>query len=126
MSDTPEITENPQPVRRRGAQPGNQNAFRHGFYALNLNDHPAADFTETEMRNLLGEVAMLKDYMYKLYQQNFDSTDSLEILETLRALTLAGISMARMLQIYSHIRISSSPLNMSELLKPYKTLLDEI
>ena len=121
MSENPmtDITPaQPEPAKKRGAPVGNHNAFRHGFYARDLGaeDHPP--YNEADMRNLLGEAAMLKDYMYKLYQSNIDSTDSVVISDTLRALSLAGLSLARVLQVHSNIRIRTrnSPSTLNELL----------
>ena len=50
-----------KPQKRRGAPNGNKNRLRHGFYAKNLGMASPANFDEREMRNLLGEAAMLKD-----------------------------------------------------------------
>jgi hypothetical protein len=94
--------------RKRGGQPGNQNALRHGFYAANLGQISPRQYDENEMRNLLGQAAMLKDYMYKLYTTNAESTDSDTIIESLRALALAGISIARVLQAHNDLRIYGS------------------
>lgn len=93
------------PAKKKGAQPGNSNALRHGFYARNLGNFPLSKYSEGEMRNLLGEAAMLKDYMYFLYNINLDSTDSAALSDTLRALAMAGMALARLLQVHNRIRI---------------------
>lgn len=94
--------------RRRGGQPGNTNALRHGFYARDLGKISPSQYSEAEMRNLLGEAAMLKDYMYFIYKCNLDSTDSAVLSETLRALALAGMSLSRLLQVHNNIRVVAS------------------
>jgi hypothetical protein len=104
MTDT---TTNPSP-RHRGAPLGNHNALRHGFYAKNLGQSSPAQYSEPLMRNLLGEAAMLKDYMYNLYCKNLESDDPAVIADTLRILSLAGISLSRILQTHSNIRVYSS------------------
>jgi len=91
--------------KKPGGQPGNSNALRHGFYARNLGSFSPRLYPEAEMRNLLGEAAMLKDYMYFLYNCNVESTNSAVLAETLRALALAGMSLARLLQVHKHIRM---------------------
>lgn len=93
---------------RRGGQPGNRNALRHGFYAKNLGMSSPSKLNEYEMRNLLGEAAMLKDYMYILYNRNLEICDSTVLAETLRALSLASMALARLLQVHSDIRIVRS------------------
>ncbi len=120
--------QNPEPEaaeekRRRGAQPGNINALRHGFYARNLGMMSPSQYSEKEMRNLLGEAAMLKDYMFILYNKNIESTDSAVLSETLRALSMAGISLARVLMVYDHIRLLSDHSNNDV---PLSTLLKEL
>jgi hypothetical protein len=102
MSDTTIISKS---GKHRGGQPGNTNALRHGFYAANLGQASPRQYNEVEMRNLLGEVAMLKDYMYRLYTCNLQSTDSPTLAETLRALSLAGMALARVLQVHNDILI---------------------
>jgi hypothetical protein len=102
MSDTPVISRSNQ---HSGAPIGNTNALRHGFYAKNLGGISPRQLDEAEMRNLLGEVAMLKDYMYTIYIKNLDSTDNATLIDTLHALSLAGLSLARLLQVHNDIRI---------------------
>ena len=106
----PEPNPQPQPVifkppARRGAPLGNQNAVSHGFYARNLNVSPPSKLDEFEMRNLMGEVGMIKDYMYRLYCQNIESTDPEILANTLRALSLGGMAISRMLLVHSRVRL---------------------
>ena len=105
MSDQPQII----PAKKgRGAPIGNKNAFRHGFYAKNLGIVPPSKLDEVELRNLLGEAAMIKDYMFILYNCNLEIRDSAVLADTLRALSLAGMALARLLQVHGHIRVPSS------------------
>ena len=93
---------------KRGGQPCNRNAFKHGYYARNLGLISPTKLDEIELRNLLGEAAMLKDYMYILYNCNLAVRDSAVLADTLRGLALAGMALARMLQVHNHIRILPS------------------
>lgn len=92
----------------RGAPNGNKNAMRHGFYAKNLGLTSPAKLDEFELRNLMGEVAMLKDYMHILYTKNLDSSDPIVLTETLRALSLAGMAVSRLLLVHCQVRITRS------------------
>ena len=124
MSDQPVIDPMKDPnvkiVRAKGkpgGQPGNTNALRHGYYASNLGITSPRKYNEAELRNLLGEAAMLKDYMYILYNCNLEVRDSAVLAETLRALSLASMALARLLQVHCQVRIhSSSDSTLSELL----------
>ena len=48
---------------------------------------------------------MLKDYMYLLYRKNIDTTDPEILANTLRALSLGGMALARLLMVHSRIRL---------------------
>ena len=113
--------------KKRGAQPGNTNALRHGFYARELGRLDPCSLDEREMRNLLGEAAMLKDYMYYLYNSQVDKTDRHEIAETLRSLSMAGVALARLLQVHSRIRIipDNSESGISSVLNRYLASIEE-
>lgn len=111
MSDSSVIDPATKIIRskgRRGGQPGNTNALRHGFYAKNLGMYSPSKLKEEEMRNLLGEAAMIKDYMYILYNCNLEIRDSMVLAETLRALSLAGMALARLLQVHCQVRVHQS------------------
>lgn len=97
--------------RRKGAPNGNKNALRHGFYARELGVVSPAKLDEYELRNLMGEVSMLKDYMHILYTKNLDSSDPIVLTETLRALSLAGMAVSRLLLVHCQVRISRSGSN---------------
>ncbi len=100
-----------QPKRSRGAPNGNKNALRHGFYARQLGTVSPAKLDEFELRNLMGEVSMIKDYMHILYNKNLESTDPIVLTETLRALSLAGMAVSRLLLVHGQVRITSSGSN---------------
>jgi hypothetical protein len=94
--------------RSRGAPNGNKNALRHGFYAKNLGMASPDNLDEREMRNLMGEVGMIKDYMFILYNQNIHIRDSAVLAETLRALALAGMALSRLLIVHNQVRLTRS------------------
>jgi len=102
----------------RGAPNGNKNAMRHGFYAKNLGLTSPSKLDEFELRNLMGEVAMVKDYMHILYTKNLASDDPIVLTETLRALSLAGMAVSRLLLVHCQVRItrSSSSSSLNDLL----------
>jgi hypothetical protein len=109
---------------KRGGQPGNKNALRHGFYARNLGMYSPSKLNEFELRNLLGEAAMLKDYMYILYHRNLESHDSVVLAETLRALSLAGMALSRLLQVHKDIHLIRSNPNVESSLSQILSEMD--
>ncbi len=115
----------PKPKRKRkeGGQPGNLNALRHGFYAQDLGKRTPQTYDQYELRNMMGEIAMLKDYMYNLYALNIDSTDSTTLSETLRGLSLAGMAISRIMIVHDHCKLSSNGNStLKELLKALDSL----
>ena len=105
------MSEQPQIIKTKGkpgAPRGNTNALKHGFYAKNLGLVSPSKLKEEELRNLLGEAAMLKDYMYILYNCNLEVRDSAVLAETLRALSLAGMALSRLFLVHCQIRVHSS------------------
>ena len=104
MTDQTTIT-----PRQSGAQPGNTNALKHGFYARNLGLESPSTIDEKEMRNLLGEAAMLKDFMFKLYTVNMETTSSAVISETLRALSMAGMALSRLMLVHRQVHVYDNP-----------------
>lgn len=114
MPDTPAVDPLSAPNavilnrKRRGAPRGNKNAFRHGFYARDLGVISPCKLDEYELRNLMGEVSMIKDYMHILYKKNLASDDADVLTDTLRALSLAGMAVSRLLLTNSRVRITRS------------------
>jgi hypothetical protein len=108
MSDTTQTqTQGSKKRRKVGGQPGNQNALRHGFYASKLGEIPLSELDEGEMRNLLGEVAMIKDIMFRIYQKADNCVEYSDLLEILRGLSVGGISLSRLLQTHSRVSFIS-------------------
>ncbi len=112
------------PARRRGAQPGNQNAFRHGFYAANLGQRPVEELDERVLHNLNGEIAMIKDFMFWVYENNKDSDDPKVLAASLRALSLAGFSLTRLMLNSWRVKFpASSNVNMDTLLTTLNSIV---
>jgi hypothetical protein len=51
---------------------------------------------------------MLKDFMFNLYTTNIQCTDGAVLAETLRALSMAGMALSRILEIHCRIRVTDS------------------
>ncbi len=122
-----------EPERKPGAQPGNTNAMKHGWYAKNLGLEGPKSIDESDMRNLLGETAMLKDFMFKLYTTGIEAPDSSQIAETLRALSLASMALSRLLDVHFRIKmtvpdnsIEAQNARIQNVITNYKLSLDEL
>jgi hypothetical protein len=77
--------------KKRGAQPGNRNAFKHGYYANNHSD--------TSFLDLEDEILRLRLFL-RLAGKRGHQVESLpEILTILRTLTFASRTIARLIKI---------------------------
>jgi hypothetical protein len=100
----PQDQPNPgQPTRRRGAQPGNHNALKHGLYSQEVwadvarqdGGHGSPDESHT---NLEAEVAMLRSLIRRLFEgARLDDSPS-ALIEALRALGIASTRLAVLLR----------------------------
>lgn len=87
--------------RKRGAQPGNTNALKHGLYARY--------FTQTEKDDLDGqfildsEIAMLRVAIQRLFSRT-GNADEKTLIASLTALARASASLARIIEANRRIR----------------------
>jgi hypothetical protein len=92
-----------KPARKRGAQPGNRNAYKHGFYAR--------PFSKLEIDNLASlqngladEIAMLRLLMRRVMEQADQQENSMEDwLQTLQRLSLVANRLARLLKTHREL-----------------------
>lgn len=84
--------------RKRGAQPGNLNAFRHGFYSKLFKPLNAEDLEGIFSTSLEEEIAMLRvatQWTFNLANQVGDINQA---IKALGALGLASIRISRLLK----------------------------
>jgi hypothetical protein len=94
------VNDHPTP-RRRGAPPGNTNAFKHGYYA-HVRRHRQVNTTE----DLMQEIAFLRALVRRLYQQSRSEMTLPELLNVLRVLSLASGSLKRLLDTQQNLKIT--------------------
>ena len=87
----------PTLVRKRGAQPGNLNALKHGLYVHR--DTPLIPNAEqrAQLSDMREYIVQLKSFMRHLYATGMQSTDPAEITRILRSLSLASIAITRLI-----------------------------
>lgn len=88
------------PRRRRGGQPGNRNAFVHGFYGrrLELDRKELAGAKLPPSDSLDDEIAMLRLSIRKLVERGVATQGLEEDLLMLRTLSLAVMALNRMVK----------------------------
>ncbi len=98
----------PVPKRNRGAQPGNLNALRHGLYLEGNRIRNTTPLERAELFDIANVINYIKDYIQFTWQAGRSAKELADINETMRSLSLAGLSLARLIAIHDqHI---SSPL----------------
>lgn len=78
-------------VRKRGGQPGNLNAVKHGFYSKNLKTI-TIDEAKCLQENLDEEIALMRTLLERFLVQ-FNGVESLE--ERARVLDIVGMTVVR-------------------------------
>jgi hypothetical protein len=75
-------------LRKRGGQPGNANAFKHGFYSRWFQELELADLELSASPGVQDEIAMLRVLMRRLFELATEETPELDTAS--KALTSLG------------------------------------
>ena len=103
MDNSNESNQKPA-ARRRGGQPGNHNALKHGLYTQEvwseLKPRKTAGEAEAglEATDLLAEVAMLRSLIRRLFVSAWSEESTGGLIEVLRALGVASTRLAVLLR----------------------------
>lgn len=85
--------------KRRGAQPGNLNALKHGFYSATFKDLEAADLDAAFEQGLANEIAMLRVATRRLFNLSNQVTDIEEAGRVLSLLAMAAGKLAAITRV---------------------------
>lgn len=97
-SPTPRASVHPQGCRRRGGQPGNTNALKHGFYARNLLTRDTPGLDDLPLDALADEITLMRVFIRRV-TENIDANPSLEkSIEHLRIISFAMLSLTRLMR----------------------------
>ena len=84
--------------RRRGAQPGNMNALKHGFFSDQFKDTEIRDLDAIVAKDLASEIAMLR-VVTRRVMELADGVESLDdAMNVLGALGMASMRLAALLK----------------------------
>lgn len=84
--------------RRRGAQPGNLNALKNGFYSRQLQSGELSDLEKVRGGNLQDEIDMLRVVMRRTLELSQEYETPQVMMKTLGALGLASIRIFRLME----------------------------
>lgn len=96
--------------RRRGAQPGNTNALKHGFYSRTWKLSDTSGLDQLKSKSLDEEVALLRVYIRRLVEMDQEDADLKTLQDLVRTLSLACQTILRMLKGQSEIHDDESEL----------------
>jgi hypothetical protein len=83
---------------RPGAPQGNTNALKHGFYSRKFRSADLQDLETYEFSGLDDEIIMLRVFIRRVVEMTGDIEDLDQAVSLLRALSLAVISLTRLLR----------------------------
>jgi hypothetical protein len=93
------MVENRVPGRKRGAQPGNLNALKHGFYSRLFQEGEVLDLEARGIEGMTDEIAMLRVWTRRVMALG-DGVESLErAMRVLAALGTASLHLSHLLRL---------------------------
>jgi len=104
MEHSNETSQKPATRRRRGGQPGNHNALKHGLYTqevwAEVKPRKLAGEADEglEAAGLLAEVAMLRSLIRRLFESAWSEDSTGGLIDVLRALGVASTRLAVLLR----------------------------
>jgi hypothetical protein len=93
------------PLRNRGAQPGNLNALKHGRYLVGGGINRAVSIDPSHLSDLNELISTTKKFMHVVYSVGLQSTNLAEANETLRSLGVAGMGLARLINLQTRLTL---------------------
>jgi hypothetical protein len=86
-------------TRKRGGQPRNKNALKHGFYSLQFKEGEITDLEEYLRTGLQDEIAMMRVVTRRVMDLANEQNDLGGMINTLSALGLAATRLAGLLRV---------------------------
>jgi hypothetical protein len=99
--------------RKRGAQPGNKNAFRHGFYSEQFKQAERLKLCQIENTDLTGEIEVVRVQILRYLEAETVASSQIDYetrLQALRTVSLAAESLTRLIR--TQVILNSDPLEL--------------
>jgi hypothetical protein len=85
--------------RKRGGQPGNKNALKHGFYAAVFRSAECDDLEAMSEAGLTSEIAMLRVFTRRLFEKSSEVKTISDLIVLLDALGMASSRISGLLRV---------------------------
>ena len=104
----------PMGKRKRGGQPGNTNALKHGRYARSVPPSAGKNTPDLNFANLETEISMLRTTTRQIFELVGQAVDIDQMIKLLGALGLASIRTSRLLKSQKELGNGGQALNLIE------------
>lgn len=94
--------------RRRGAQPGNRNNLRHGFYARHLRRSESSDLASSDFKGLSDEISLIRVFIRRMVALVEATDDPFEFLYIVRTLCMASDTLTRLIRSHQALNAGNS------------------
>jgi len=109
-------------TRKRGAQPGNRNSYKHGFYASQFNTAELRLLSQMPPADLSGEIELMRIATKRFMQAQAALSGALDVethMSILRAITLSSESINSMIRtqyMLAHSKATAADQRLQEFL----------
>ncbi len=93
----------PPSRRRRGAQPGNRNALKHGYYAGRFKRTDLNAYRSYRFAGVTEEIALLRLFIRRLVNLGVEDPNFSQSVNLLRVISLAVVSLDRLIKTQAHL-----------------------
>ena len=90
--------------KKRGAPPGNKNAYKHGFYARQYQPVDNQDLENMPSFSLTDEIDLLRVNIRRLLENSQSVSSFSDTLNLVRTLTLAATCLTRLMRTHNDVR----------------------
>lgn len=103
--------------RCRGAQPGNLNALKHGFYLGGAHLRGTAPLKVADLESVSETIAYIRAFIRQTCETNLNTASLAEVSEATHSLALAGLALARLITLNNKLASSARASSDSRLKK---------
>lgn len=100
--------------RKRGGQPGNLNALKHGLYVEGNAIYNTTPMERAKLFDINGAINHIKDYMDTTFDNGQKLKKTIEINDTMKTLACAAIALSRLIGSHNEHCVSSLPYDLYE------------
>lgn len=110
-SQSASSTKKTHPERKRGAQPGNKNALKHGFYSDQFKQAERRALNDIPMADLTGEIELMRVQMHRYLKAENQAESQLNYddhLSAMRAVSQASDSITRLVRLQTLLNLQNA------------------